>query len=133
MAHKFSIKTVIEHYAERPIPERGTGWTPILCPMHDEARPSAAYNEAKGTLSCMGCMFYGDALDIIEAKEGVTDFKEQVKIAEAITGETLDGSAGVQFAPARRLPRRITDGAAIVRPAAGPIAAAPRVKKRRRI
>lgn len=133
MATKFSILKVLEHYADRPIPQQGSGWTQIHCPVHEESRPSASYNEDLGKVHCFGCTFHGDALDVIGAKEGVTDYSEQVKIAEAITGETLDGSAGVQLAPARRLPRRITDGATNVHASAQPAAPVTRIKKRRRI
>lgn len=133
MAAKFSIRKVLEHYTGAVIPERGSGWTQIHCPVHDEQRPSASYNEDLGKVHCFGCTFHGDALDLIKVKEGVEDYSEQVKIAEAITGETIDGGTGVQLAPARRLPMRITDGASNVHSAPRPAAAAGRVKRRRRI
>lgn len=134
MATKFSIRKVLEHYTGAVIPERGSGWTQIHCPVHDEQRPSASYNEDLGKVHCFGCTFHGDALDLIKVKEGVEDYSEQVKIAEAITGETIDGSTGVQLAPTRRLPMRITDGGASAGAQARPGAPIPgRPKRRRRI
>lgn len=134
MAEKFSIRKVLEHYTDEILPERG-GWNQICCPVHDERRPSASFNESAGKIHCFGCNFHGDALDLIGKKEGIDDYLEQVKIAEAITGETA-GAAPSLGAPSRRLPRRITDGASGAAPgAARPVArpAGARVKRRRRI
>lgn len=134
MATKFSIRKVLEHYTGAVIPERGSGWTQIHCPVHDEQRPSASYNEDLGKVHCFGCTFHGDALDLIKVKEGVEDYSEQVKIAEAITGDTIDGASGLVAAPARRLPMRITDGGAPAAVGGAPRPApAARAKRRRRI
>lgn len=132
MADKFSIKAVIEHYVGGAIPEKGSGWTVICCPVHDEQRPSASYNEDLGKIHCFGCTFHGDALDLIGLKEGVEEYSEQVKLAEEITGETIGGGAALA-APTRRLPLRITDGAAPVHSGGARPAPTVRTKRRRRI
>lgn len=114
MAEKFSIHKVLEHYAGTVVPQRGSGWSQIHCPVHDESNPSASFNEELGKVHCFGCTFHGDALDLIKIKEGLQDYSAQVAFAEEITGETLTsaGSAAVKL-PSRRLPARISDGGSV--------------------
>lgn len=91
MAEKFSIIAVIEHYTGDVL-SVGGGWTKLKCPVHDENNASASYNSDKGSFRCFGCGFYGDAIDLIQRKEGL-DYGEARERAAEITGETLDGTS----------------------------------------
>lgn len=111
MAGKFNIITVLEHYGAPPLSVGGS-WSKVLCVVHDESNPSASYNSDKGSFRCFGCGFYGDAIDLIQRKEGL-DYGEARERAGEITGETLDGSSLFtrQEPVSRSKPVRLFDGA----------------------
>lgn len=74
-----------EHYGLRTPSGRGK----ILCPVHDEDRPSAVVDMTTGKWRCFACHAHGDAIDLIQLKEGVS-FSEAATIAEGL----LDQSSG---------------------------------------
>lgn len=51
------------------LPFSGYGWQKILCPVHDERRPSCTVNLEIGRLHCKACGFSGDALDLVAERE----------------------------------------------------------------
>lgn len=85
---KFDIRRVLEFYDAEHLPSRG-GWAKIRCVIHEDGSPSASFNELEGRFRCFVCDFFGDAIDLIRAKEGST-WHEAVKRAQEITGQ--DGS-----------------------------------------
>ncbi len=91
MSGKFNIVAVIEHYTGDVL-SLGGGWVKLKCPVHDENNPSASYKSDKGSVRCFGCGFFGDAIDLIQRKEGL-DYGEARERASEITGETLDGTS----------------------------------------
>jgi DNA primase len=56
----------------------GSRWTG-LCPFHDERTPSFSVNAENKLYHCFGCQESGDAIDFVEATEGV-EFKEAVEL-----------------------------------------------------
>lgn len=85
MEEKFPIRPVLEYYTDRPLPHRA-GWAKMLCVVHEDSTPSASFREDKEIFHCFTCGFTGDALDIIQAKEGNT-WHEALEMAKAITGQ----------------------------------------------
>lgn len=73
---------VLEHYGAYNPPE-GPGWKNMLCPFHDEKRPSARSN-GKGFL-CNGCGVRGDALALIMQREDI-GYHASIEVYESITG-----------------------------------------------
>src|SRR5436309_12194950 len=56
----------------------GSRWTG-LCPFHDERTPSFSVNAENKLYHCFGCLESGDAIDFVEATEGL-DFKETLEL-----------------------------------------------------
>src|SRR3954447_6744698 len=56
----------------------GSRWTG-LCPFHDERTPSFSVNAENKLYHCFGCQESGDAIDFVEATEGL-DFPEAVEV-----------------------------------------------------
>ena len=75
---KFSIREALEAYGAENLPHRPGGWAKIKCVIHEDSNPSASFNESKGQFRCFTCDFFGDALDLIQLKEGV-DYAGSVK------------------------------------------------------
>lgn len=65
----------------------------VQCPAHDENRASCSVNLDKGVAQCFACDFRGDALTLIQLKEGI-DFAAALAFAEANLGFTRDPSVG---------------------------------------
>ena len=64
------IFPVLEHYgleATDPV----SGRAKVLCPFHDESRPSASVDVDKQRFRCFACDIQGDAIDIIMQQEGL--------------------------------------------------------------
>src|SRR3954462_4941587 len=59
----------------RPV---GTRWTG-LCPFHDERTPSFSVNAENKLYHCFGCGESGDAIQFVEATQGLT-FKETMEL-----------------------------------------------------
>lgn len=78
------------------------GWRPLRCPYHDDKQASASVNLNLGGFRCHACGMRGDALKLIQEKEGV-GYKDAVAIAEALSGERL---AGVRLTTHRTTPRK---------------------------
>jgi DNA primase len=56
----------------------GSRWTG-LCPFHDERTPSFSVNAENKLYYCFGCQESGDAIDFVQATEGL-DFKETIEL-----------------------------------------------------
>src|SRR4051812_25410232 len=56
----------------------GSRWTG-LCPFHDERTPSFSVNAENKLYHCFGCQESGDAIDFVQATEGL-DFPEAVEV-----------------------------------------------------
>src|SRR5665647_2152232 len=48
------------------------GWQKILCPVHDEDRPSCSINLETDYLTCHACGFAGHTIDLVMARESCT-------------------------------------------------------------
>lgn len=108
LVKKFPIREVLEHYGADNLPHRH-GWAKIKCVVHDDSSPSASFSEEKGSFRCFTCGFYGDAIDLIQRKEGGS-WHEAVERAVQITGQ--DGNVtdtGGAAKPQRHRPVRIGD------------------------
>jgi DNA primase len=82
--NKPDLRQVLEFYHVELRGERRE--TQILCPIHDESRPSCSVNLDKGLIHCMSCGFGGDSFDIIMKKEGLDEFGAAVSFAEEKLG-----------------------------------------------
>lgn len=86
------LEAVFEHYGISSPSQRGK----ILCPVHDERKASAVVDMNTGKWRCFACHAHGDAIDLIQAKEGVS-FSEATAIAERLlnqNGGSLRGGTG---------------------------------------
>ena len=64
------------------------------CPVHDDSAPSMSVDLRKQLWKCHGCQTGGDAITMIELKEGLA-FPEALKRLEEITGQKLSsGGSG---------------------------------------
>ena len=94
------INKVVEHYGGR-VRENYMGWQKIKCPFHSDSHASAGVNITDNIFVCHGCGIKGNGFNIIKLHEGVT-YREAIKIAETITGESYKLLRG-QSAVGRRV------------------------------
>ena len=90
MSYDFPIGPVLEKYGWT-LPSERPGWVPVKCMEHEDRQASASVNFDKNAVNCHACGFKGDALKVIQIKEGC-DFGQALRIAEGIVGE---GNGGV--------------------------------------
>jgi hypothetical protein len=81
----------------------GSEWK-ILCPFHDDHRPSMGINPHKGggngIFKCFSCGWGGDVFDFVGQAHGVNDFKDQLHlIAEKLGLSTKKVTTGSKPAP----------------------------------
>lgn len=86
MSEKHSIVEILEHYGGQVPAPRG-GWQKMKCPFHDDSHASSTVNIEENVFNCFGCGVKGDTYSIIIEREGV-GFREAIKIAEGITGQS---------------------------------------------
>jgi DNA primase len=90
------FRQVLSHYGLRPV---GQGdQVKVLCPFHDDERPSCSVNLADGVFHCFGgsCQAKGNVLEFVhrmETRDGATVSLRQagIRLAE-ICGIPLDGA-----------------------------------------
>lgn len=69
------------------------------CPIHDDSAPSMSVDFRKQLWRCHGCQTGGDAITMVELKEGLA-FPEALARVEEITGQKVSGSgSGAQSGP----------------------------------
>jgi DNA primase len=78
----------------------GSNWTG-LCPFHDERTPSFSVNAEKKVYYCFGCGESGDAIDFVQATEGI-DFKETIEMLAERYGVELKREEEDPLAEQRR-------------------------------
>lgn len=66
------------------VKKNGSGWM-LLCPFHDDTKPSCSVNLEKGRFHCFGCGVKGDTIEFVKLYKK-TDFKGAVKILKEYTG-----------------------------------------------
>lgn len=96
-----TLARLLDLYEVRFNPDRG-GDQLVLCPVHDERRPSCSVNLDKGLFNCKSCGARGDAIDLVKLKEGL-DFASAKRFCEESAGG-LDDSVRGQSRPSRRVP-----------------------------
>jgi DNA primase len=63
------FRTVLTHYGLTP---SGSGaQARLLCPFHDDARPSCSVNLSKRVFHCFSCGAAGNVLDFVHRMEGL--------------------------------------------------------------
>src|SRR3954451_18853266 len=86
----------------------GARWTG-LCPFHDERTPSFSVNAENKLYHCFGCGESGDAIDFVQATEGL-DFRESVEVlAERYNVELKLDQEDPQAEERRRRTKRLLD------------------------
>ena len=81
-----SIDKVVTHYGGK-LRNNYIGWQKIKCPFHSDSHASAGVSLGDNIFVCHGCGIKGNGFNIIKLHEGVT-YREAIKIAEGITGES---------------------------------------------
>ena len=94
------INKILEHYGGR-VRSDYIGWQKIKCPFHSDSHASAGVSMGDNIFVCHGCGIKGNAFNIIKLHEGVT-YREAIKVAESITGESYKLLRG-QSASGRRV------------------------------
>jgi DNA primase len=89
---------VLEYYGAVNPPE-GPGWKNMICPFHEESRPSARSN-GSGFI-CMGCGVQGDALKLIMEREGIGYF-DSLSEYERLSGQDISTLRGKTTQQRRR-------------------------------
>lgn len=83
---KFPIHPVLVSLGMDPTTYRMTrGRSKILCPFHDESRPSAVVDWERQRFRCFACGVNGDAVDLLQEREGLSRAQARDR-AEAIAG-----------------------------------------------
>ena len=80
------IDAIIRHYGGT-LRENYQSWQKIKCPFHNDHHASAGVSVHDNIFVCHGCGIKGNGFNIIKEYEGVK-FREAIKIAESITGES---------------------------------------------
>jgi DNA primase len=97
------VSAVLYHYGAVFVPER-FGWAGMLCPFHDDKSKSASVNTDAGRFHCFTCGVSGDAIDLIQMKEGL-GFRDAVEFSKGIAGAG-DGTVRAVPSGGTFLPRR---------------------------
>jgi DNA primase len=120
------FRKVLAHYGLRPV---GQGdQLKLLCPFHDEGKPSCSINVAEGIFHCFGCAASGNVLEFVQRMETLDG--AAVSIREA--GIRLAAICGLPIGEAQARPGRQVRRRDAVRPEAAlasPVAAAARPGK----
>ena len=80
MSDKPPIWPVLERYGLDGVDPEG-GRVKVLCPFHDESRPSASVDTDRQRFRCFACDIQGDAIDIIMLQESI-DYPSAVEFLE---------------------------------------------------
>lgn len=104
---KPDLYAVLDHYGWEQ-PSQSSGWRAIKCHIHGDRHASASVNYDEGRVYCHACGFSGDAYDVIQSEEGISDFNAAKRI-----GEEKFGASGpaLQRGPARKQRRAVPSGA----------------------
>jgi DNA primase len=86
------IAKIIEHYGGRIRRDYGS-WQKIKCPFHGDTHASAGLSVSDNIFVCHGCGIKGNGFNVIKEHEGVK-YREAIKIAEGITGESYQSLRG---------------------------------------
>lgn len=96
-APSLSLASVLIHYGANRLPG-GYGWKSMRCPFpeHNDSNASARVNLEAGGFICLACGVSGDAIKIIEDREG-TNYAGAVKFAGEVFGASVTSvSSGVR-------------------------------------
>jgi hypothetical protein len=89
------LRPILEHYA---IYFHDTdSWQKTRCPVHDDGVPSCSLNLGTNYMECHACPFKGHTLDLIMAKENLSDRQAALAFAKGILGDgdfQISGSSG---------------------------------------
>lgn len=84
---ELDIADVLNYYGAKTVPT-GVGWHSVNCPFHGDTHASGRVNVELGAYKCHGCGMSGDAIKLIEDKEGI-GFKEACEFARSVLGQSV--------------------------------------------
>jgi DNA primase len=87
---------LIEYFPDWVPPADRGGWTACKCPFHGERNASASVNYKENAFNCHGCGYKGDAIKIIQDKEGVSFRDAKRKFEELGGGEVVSSKLSRQ-------------------------------------
>lgn len=85
---KPDIAALLHHYGATDVPESDR-FRPMLCPFHDERRPSATVNTDENRFRCFVCDVNGDSIDVVRWRENL-DYPSALDFIETIIGISVD-------------------------------------------
>ena len=80
-AAKPTLESVLDHAGIRYQQKQGS--QKILCPVHDDRKPSCSLDLGKGLWNCQSCDAQGDAWTLLMLTEGIK-FKDAVALADRL-------------------------------------------------
>jgi DNA primase len=85
------------------MPDNDKEWNKMICPFHNESRPSSTISYDNDAFVCFACDWSGDALTLIQRKEEC-GFQDSKRYAEEILGRRYEK---VQAKPSRKSSGRV--------------------------
>ena len=91
---KVPIIPILIHYGfdEWTLKDYDHSWFKVRCEFHGEQNASASYSTDLQAFSCHACGVKGDAIKIVQQREGL-DFKDALNMACEIAGVSNDGTS----------------------------------------
>jgi hypothetical protein len=80
-------KLFCEWFEDVDLPDNNGTWNKMVCPFHNESRPSATISYEYDAFRCHACGVAGDALKLIQDREGC-GFQDSKRYAEGILGKS---------------------------------------------
>ena len=100
------IQSVVTHYGFQMKPAKEAELSG-RCPFHEDTKPSFRVNTEKNVFNCFGCKAKGNALELIQLKEGGTIRDAAVKAIEwfSIDGAVQESQRSEKKKPANGTPK----------------------------
>ena len=116
-AAKPTLESVLDHAGIRY--QQKQGGQKILCPVHDDRKPSCSLDLGKGLWNCQSCDAQGDAWTLLMLTEGIK-FKDAVALADRLGLPRVDEPADAAGNGRRRTPAQRARSALVGDSAADP-------------
>jgi DNA primase len=82
---RIPIEPILKELGAASVPHGNAEWLRMLCPFHDESRPSASVSHTQKKFRCHGCKIHGDAVALLMEMRHL-EFRSAVEEAERIAG-----------------------------------------------